>query len=35
MAEELRMLLIGFGTGLSIAGIFLVYLVLEYSKFLP
>lgn len=35
MAEELQMLLIGFGTGLTIAGIFLVYLVLAYAKFLP
>lgn len=33
--EELRMLIIGFATGLTIAGVFLVYVVLDYAKFLP
>lgn len=33
--EELSMLLLGFGTGLSIAVIFLIYIVFEYAKFLP
>lgn len=32
--EELRMLLFGFGTGLTVAGIFLVYIVLEIAKLL-
>jgi hypothetical protein len=34
-AEELRMLLMGFGTGLTIAAVFLVYIVFEYAKWLP
>lgn len=33
--EEITMLLIGFGTGMSIAAVFLVYLVFEYAKWLP
>jgi hypothetical protein len=33
--EELSMLLLGFGTGLSIAAIFLIYIVFEYARFLP
>lgn len=32
--EELRMLLIGFGTGLTVAGIFLLYVVLDIAKLL-
>ena len=34
-AEEYRMLLVGFATGLTIAGIFLVYIVFEAAKLLP
>ncbi len=34
-AEELRVLLLGFGTGLSIAVIFLIYIVLEAAGALP
>lgn len=34
-AEELRMLLMGFLTGMSIAGIFLLYIVLESAKLMP
>lgn len=34
-AEELRMLLFGFGTGMTIACIFLVYIVLEAARLLP
>ncbi len=34
-AEELRVLLLGFATGLTIAGIFLVYVVLEAAGALP
>lgn len=33
--EELSMLMLGFATGLSIAGVFLLYMVLEYAKLLP
>lgn len=33
-AEELRMLLIGFGTGITIAGIFLIYVVLDIAHLL-
>jgi hypothetical protein len=33
--EEMRMLLAGFATGLTIAGVFLIYLVFEYAKWLP
>ncbi|HEX6507471.1 MAG TPA: hypothetical protein VF221_07555 [Chloroflexota bacterium] len=32
--EELRLLVIGFGTGLAIAGIFLIYIVLAIAKLL-
>jgi len=32
--EELRMLMIGFGTGLTVAGIFLLYVVLDIAKLL-
>jgi hypothetical protein len=32
--EELRMLILGFGTGLTVAGIFLVYIVLDIAKLL-
>ncbi len=32
--EELQMLLIGFGTGLTIAGLFLLYVVLDIAKLL-
>lgn len=34
-AEELRMMLMGFGTGLTIAGVFLVYIIFEYAGWLP
>jgi hypothetical protein len=34
-AEEMRMLLLGFGTGLSIAFIFLIYVVFAYAHWLP
>lgn len=34
-AEELKLLVVGFAAGLSIAGIFLVYIVLETAKLLP
>lgn len=34
-AEEYRMLLVGFATGLTIAGIFLVYIVFEAARLLP
>lgn len=34
-AEELRLLVVGFLTGLSIAAVFLVYIVLESAKLLP
>lgn len=34
-AEELRMLFTGFGTGLTIAGVFLIYILLEAAKLLP
>ncbi len=34
-AEELRVLLLGFGTGLTIAVIFLIYVVLEAAGALP
>ena len=33
--EELRMLFTGFGTGLLIAGVFLVYIVFAYANWLP
>jgi hypothetical protein len=33
-AEEMRMLLFGFGTGMAIAGIFLIYVVLDIAKLL-
>lgn len=33
--EELRMLFMGFGTGLLIAGVFLVYIVFAYANWLP
>jgi hypothetical protein len=32
--EELQMLLIGFGTGLTVAGVFLLYVVLDIAKLL-
>jgi hypothetical protein len=32
--EELRMLILGFGTGLTVAGIFLIYVVLDIAKLL-
>jgi hypothetical protein len=32
--EELRMLLFGFGTGMLVAGIFLIYVVLDIAKLL-
>lgn len=32
--EELRMLIMGFGTGMAIAGIFLIYIVLDIAKLL-
>jgi hypothetical protein len=32
--EELNVLMVGFATGLSIAGVFLVYVVLEFAKLL-
>lgn len=32
--EELQMLLIGFGTGLTVAGLFLLYVVLDIAKLL-
>jgi hypothetical protein len=32
--EELQMLLIGFGTGLTVAGVFLIYVVLDIAKLL-
>ena len=32
--EELQMLLIGFGTGLTVAGVFLLYVVLDVAKLL-
>jgi hypothetical protein len=35
MSEEMRMLLTGFGTGLAIAGIFLVWVVLTYANWIP
>ena len=34
-SEELQMLFLGFGTGLTIAGVFLIYLVFAYAKWLP
>ena len=34
-AEELRVLLLGFGTGLTIAVVFLIYIVLETAGALP
>jgi hypothetical protein len=34
-SEEMRMLLLGFGTGLTIAGVFLIYIVFAYAKWLP
>ncbi|GAC1444178.1 MAG: hypothetical protein NVSMB52_03250 [Chloroflexota bacterium] len=34
-AEELRMLFTGFATGLSIAGLFLLYIIMETAKLLP
>jgi hypothetical protein len=34
-SEELRMLFFGFGTGLTIAAVFLVYLVFTYANWLP
>ncbi|HLJ68304.1 MAG TPA: hypothetical protein VKX16_13175 [Chloroflexota bacterium] len=34
-AEEMRMLLLGFGTGLTIAFVFLLYVVLAYGKLFP
>lgn len=33
--EELTALLIGFGTGLTIAFVFLVYIVFDIAKWLP
>jgi hypothetical protein len=33
--EQLRILLLGFGTGLAIASVFLVYILLETAKMLP
>jgi hypothetical protein len=33
--EELRMLVLGFGTGILIAFLFLVYIVLAFSGVLP
>jgi hypothetical protein len=33
--EELRMLMLGFGTGILIAFIFLIYIVLAFSGVLP
>lgn len=33
--EELRLLFLGFGTGITIALIFLVYVVLEFAHALP
>jgi hypothetical protein len=33
--EEMRMLLLGFGTGITVALIFLVYIVVAYSGILP
>lgn len=33
--EELRMLLLGFGTGITIGLVFLVYIVLAYANWLP
>lgn len=32
--EELRMLIIGFGTGLTVAGLFLLYVVLDFAHLL-
>jgi hypothetical protein len=32
--EELQMLIIGFGTGLTVAGVFLLYVVLDLAKLL-
>jgi hypothetical protein len=32
--EELQMLLVGFGTGLTIAGVFLIYIILDIAKLL-
>lgn len=32
--EELQMLLIGFGTGMTVAGLFLIYVVLDIAKLL-
>ncbi|MGH2444130.1 MAG: hypothetical protein ACRDFX_13325 [Chloroflexota bacterium] len=34
-AEELRLLYFGFATGMTIALVFLGYLVLEFAKWLP
>jgi hypothetical protein len=33
--EELRLVIWGFGTGMTIAAIFLAYIVIAYSGFLP
>jgi hypothetical protein len=33
--EEMRMLFAGFATGLTIAGVFLIYLVFQYANWLP
>jgi hypothetical protein len=33
--EEMRMLFLGFGTGITVALIFLVYIVIAYSGVLP
>jgi hypothetical protein len=33
-AEELRMLMIGFGTGLTVAVLFLIYVVLDIAHLL-
>ncbi len=33
--EELQMLFVGFATGLSIAGVFLLYVVMEVAHLLP
>lgn len=32
--EELQMLMVGFGTGLTVAGLFLLYVVLDIAKLL-
>jgi hypothetical protein len=34
-SDELKVLVAGFATGLSVAGIFLIYIVLEAAKLLP